>query len=313
MLALSAAWSGLSCQGSTQSSSSTHFIVCRTDADCDGLAVEAVCSAQGDTAGFCVDPSGTPVRLLPTFDARFDGTTLDTRFFRFETGVGIRNGEVQAYTESPNNVFVQDGELVLVARHEPADGAEYTSGSIELIQPVTFGRIEASIKSAVGSGVKPVFWLLPADPGAPEVSCVAGEDCVESTWPVWGGLVILSGRADDSTIAVASYASADQTSGVLNLRESTASVPISPSISAEYHLYAIEWGPERIDWFVDDERVHSFHLNSEELHLPDGKNPFHQPFRIKLSLSVGGLVEDPVPSDYPREMRVRSLRVLQID
>jgi beta-glucanase (GH16 family) len=295
------------CQPGEQSSSSSHWIACTADADCDNFPFEAACSA-----GFCVDEGGDRIEESLTFEADLDGTLLDTQTFRFETGVGLRNAELQAYTESSNNVFLEGGDLVLVARHEPVSGAEYTSGSVEVIEAFSFGRIEASIKSSVGSGVKPVFWLLPAAPGPAETTCVDGTSCSESTWPVWGGLVVLSGRADGPSVVAASYASQDTGNGTLNLAESVVQVPIGPSISTAYHLYAIEWGPRRVDWFVDDELVHSFNLDSPEIYLPGGTNPFHQSFRIKLSLSVGGLVEDPVPEDYPREMRVRSLRVLQV-
>jgi beta-glucanase (GH16 family) len=84
-------------------------------------------------------------------------------------------------------------------------------------------------------------------------------------------------------------------------------------MSTEYHLYALEWGPQRIDWFVDDELVHSFEFASDVIYEPEGLHPFRQPFRLKLSLSVGGLVEAPTPEDYPRQMRVRSLRVTRFE
>jgi beta-glucanase (GH16 family) len=101
--------------------------------------------------------------------------------------------------------------------------------------------------------------------------------------------------------------------GVLNLAEAPTSVLVGPSMSTEYHLYALEWGPQRIDWFVDDELVHSFEFASDVIYEPEGLHPFRQPFRLKLSLSVGGLVEAPTPEDYPRQMRVRSLRVTRFE
>lgn len=296
------------CQPGPNSSSSSHWISCSDDSDCSNLPVTATCSKDTATAGYCVDESGAQVERLPQFEMQLTGSELETSLFRFETGTSIRNDELQAYTDSTDNVFVENGELVLRALNEQYDSAEYTSGSVELTDPVSFGRIEASIRSDVGSGVKPVFWLLPADPGTPRTTCIEGSNCVESTWPVWGGIVVMSGRADESALALASYATEESSTGTLNLNEQVAQTPIGPTMSEDFHLYAIEWGPERIDWFIDDELVHSFDLTSPEIHHPDGKNPFHQPFRIKLNLSVGGLVEDPVAADYPLEMRIRSLR-----
>lgn len=310
---LLAGWGLVACAPGPRTSSSSHWIVCAADADCENFSIPATCGVEGDTAGFCIDATGTPLELRTSFEAEFIGQELDRETFQFELGADIRNGELQAYTESSDNVFVEDGELVIVARNEPVDGAEYSSGSVEVIEPLTFGRVEASILAHVGSGAKPAFWLLPSDPGPPETTCDDAGDCIESTWPVWGGLVVSSGRADGSSIAVASYASVDAESGRLELTESAARVAVGPSMSTDYHLYAMEWGPLRVDWFVDDELVHSFDLTSDDIYHPGGVNPFHQPFRLKLTLAVGGLVEDPEPTDYPREMRVRSLRVLQVE
>jgi beta-glucanase (GH16 family) len=250
--------------------------------------------------------------MLPTFEATFEGTSLDHEQFQFEVGANIRNSDLQAYTESPDNVSVDQGELVITARHETNGDAEYTSGSVETTEGFTFGRIEASILAPTGNGAGPVFWLLPAEPGEPEITCRDETNCAESTWPVWGGMVIFSGRAGGSMIAAVSFAHENEAAGRLDLMESATSVSIGPSVATEYHLYALEWGPKRLDWFVDGELVHTFSLESPDIYYPTGLHPFHQAFRIKLALSVGGLIPAPTAlEDYPVEMRVRSLRVLQ--
>ncbi len=300
---------GCQSQSGPSTSSSSHWLTCLVDDDCSNLEVEASCSSSGETSGYCVNESGAALSLLPTFEAQFSGTTVSSTDFRFETGTALRNNELQTFTESSDNVFVEDGELVIVARVS-SDGNEYTSGSLELIHPVTFGRIEASIKTDVGSGSKPSFGMLPVDPSPTINTCVDGGNCSDGTWPAWGAIVILSGRADGRALQALNY-STDQ-AGVINLRENVQATEMNTSISAEYHLYALEWGPQRIDWFIDDQLVHSVDLNSADIYHPGGVHPFHQPFRIYLNLSVGGLVEAPVPADYPREMRVRSLRILKV-
>lgn len=286
-------------------SSSSHWIVCEDDTDCANLPEVATCSQTGSTAGFCVDEAGEPFRADVVFEAAFDGSELDESAFQFELGANIRNGELQTYTNATDNVFQEENELVIVARFD-ADTSEYTSGSIEVIEPVVFGRIEASIRGDVGSGARPDFWLIPADPGQAETTCVDGADCVESTWPVWGGVTIMSARSGGNAIMGVSFATDD--GGTLNLAEDLTTV--SGSFSAdEYRKYALEWGPLRMDWFVDDELVHTVDLSDPAIYGPGGENPFHRPFRIKLDLAVGGLTEAPTPEDYPREMRVRDLRV----
>jgi beta-glucanase (GH16 family) len=78
-------------------------------------------------------------------------------------------------------------------------------------------------------------------------------------------------------------------------------------------VYRIDWGPERIDWFIDDAVVRSFDVSDPAIYHPEGQNPFHQAFHLKLALSVGGLSEPPLAEDYPQEMRVRWLRVSQYE
>lgn len=267
----------------------------------------ATCGTEGETKGYCVDEDGVPVELLPTVEIDFSATGIDEELFRYELGADLRNNELQTYTSDAANVFVDGDELVFAARYDEATG-EYTSGSLELVEPMRFGRLEASFRSDVGSGASPSFWLLPAAPGDPETTCVDGLECAESTWPVWGGMVVLSGRADGSTIMGLSYASNED--GVLNLREAMTSVPDSLSASESHH-FALEWGPRRVNWYVDHELVHSVDLEDPAMYRPGGIHPFLQEFRIKLNLAVGGLTEDPLPTDYPRETRVSDLRILE--
>lgn len=265
----------------------------------------ATCGQSGEKKGYCIGADGDPIELFPTRELLFDSSSEITESFSFETGADIRNGEEQTYTSEPENVAYVENELLIVAREE--DG-QYTSGSVELLDPVLFGRVEAEIMADVGSGASPSFWLLPSDPGAPQEVCDADMVCSTSSWPAWGGLVIMSGRADLTAWATASFAT--EQDSVLNEAEESRDYAVE-TLDSEFHRYAIEWGPERIDWFLDGDLVHSFDISSDEIFHPEGENPFHRPFRVKLNLSVGGLVEDPVPEDFPAEMRVRALRVFE--
>jgi beta-glucanase (GH16 family) len=52
----------------------------------------------------------------------------------------------------------------------------------------------------------------------------------------------------------------------------------------QFHTFAIEWSPEKIDFLLDGDKYYSFsneHLSSQEW-------PFDQPFFIILNLAIGG-------------------------
>jgi beta-glucanase (GH16 family) len=64
----------------------------------------------------------------------FDSTTLDLSKWSFELNCdGGGNSEEQCYTDSPENLFIEDGILNIVARQTPAD-SNYT-------KPYTSSRI----------------------------------------------------------------------------------------------------------------------------------------------------------------------------
>lgn len=54
---------------------------------------------------------------------------------------------------------------------------------------------------------------------------------------------------------------------------------------ADFHVYAIEWTAEKIDFFVDDQRY--FTYAKEEGASLDAW-PFDQPFYLILNLAIGG-------------------------
>ncbi len=77
----------------------------------------------------------------------------------------------------------------------------------------------------------------------------------------------------------------------------------------EFHVYAIEWSEEKIDFFVDDQKYFTF--NNE--HSGFEAWPFDQSFYIILSMGVGGgWVGDPDASSiFPAIMEVDYVRVYQ--
>lgn len=109
------------------------------------------------------------------FADEFDsGTAPASTNWTIETGYGPKNNgwgnnEWQLYTDSPDNVRVENGNLVLTAQCPVGpcgvrDGT-VTSGKINSLGKFnfTFGKIIARIKPPVGDAAWPAFWSLGAN------------------------------------------------------------------------------------------------------------------------------------------------------
>lgn len=315
LLSLASAITALACsepQGGPSASSSSHFLSCSQDSDCDNLPIPATCG----TDGYCVNGTTNIERNL-VFEEKFDGDTLDARNFAPELGYGIRNDEAQYYLGGPENVSVAGGDLVLTARAEAYEEAQITSASLETrgLHSWTYGLFEARILAPTGRGCSPTFWLYPEAPGAPVKLCSSFTDCEMESMRAWGDIVAMNVRSEqpDQVRQTAGYAKPSSTLPVPGPAEGGGSSTLGGEASSSYHEYSAFWGPKRIDWFVDGELRASLDITSTDIHHPDGKNPFAQPFHLKLSLAIGGLAEAPVADDYPQEMRVDWVRVTQFE
>ena len=122
------------------------------------------------------------------FNDEFNGTGLNRAMWLPQTtkGSGFDSNDHDCFMDSPNNVSVSGGSLVLTSRQEPAPfvcedavprSTQYTSGSVSTYQrkSVNRGRVEvrAKILSAKVQGTHTAFWLFPQDllggPGLGEI------------------------------------------------------------------------------------------------------------------------------------------------
>lgn len=122
------------------------------------------------------------------FHDEFDGTVLNRAMWLPQTtkGSGFDSNDHDCFMDSPNNVSVSGGSLVLTSRQEPAPficedrvarSTQYTSGSVSTFQlkSVNRGRVEVRAKIISGKvqGTHTAFWLFPQDlnggPGRGEI------------------------------------------------------------------------------------------------------------------------------------------------
>jgi len=210
---------------------------------------------------------------------------------------GWGNEELQFYTDRRReNARVEDGHLVIEARKEPAGARAYTSARLVTRGRAdwTYGRFEIRARLPSGRGTWPALWMLPTG------NAYGG-------WPASGEIDIMEhvGFAPDSvhgSVHTAAYNHIRRT-------QSTARIAV-PDAERAFHVYAVEWTPARIDFFVDGTRYHSF----ANEHTGPEAWPFDRPFHLILNVAVGGMwggmrgVDETI---WPQRLVVDYVRVLQ--
>lgn len=200
----------------------------------------------------------------------FEEESVDPEKWVMEIGGhGWGNNEKQFYTDFPENVRLEDGNLVIEARDEFFVRRHFTSGRIKTqsLFSFTYGRVEARMKLPYGQGIWPAFWML-------------GENVDEVGWPQSGEIDIMEhiGREPRRVYGTVHGPGYSGSSGVGHFT----TFPEN-ALTEEFHVFAVEWEPDEIRWYADGE--HFFTLTPDQV---NGDWVFDQPFFILLNLAVGG-------------------------
>ncbi|MCR9131718.1 MAG: glycoside hydrolase family 16 protein [bacterium] len=232
--------------------------------------------------------------------------SIDTTKWLFDIGTGVEifgtpgwgNNELQYYTDRPENIKVENGLLEITAIKENFNGSGYTSAKILTrgLFERTYGRYEARILLPFGQGIWPAFWLL-------------GDDSNGSViWPQIGEIDIMEYRGQQPTIIHGSvhgpgYSAGQAVTDEYSLR--------SGRFDSEFHVFAIEWGPDFIRYFVDDELYNEITPADVNGEWVFNDNVFY----IILNVAVGGsFVGSPNSSTpFPQAMYVDYVRVYAHD
>jgi len=257
-------------------------------------------SGGGNTGG------GTPPGWKLTWSDEFngpDGSGVDGSKWKADIGgSGWGNSELEYYTNSATNAHLQGGSLVIRATTEGAGQygcwygtCQYTSARLLTAGKVdvTYGRVEARIKIPAGQGMWPAFWML-------------GENIGQAGWPTCGEIDIMEniGR-EPSTVHGSMHGP-----GYSGNTPETAvySLPGGARFSDDYHVFAVEWEPSVVRFYVDG----SLYQTRTPADLPPGtKWVYDHSFFMLLNVAVGG--QWPGSPDgstqLPQEMRVDYVRV----
>lgn len=226
------------------------------------------------------------------------GESPDTAKWKFDIGVGPNNdgwgnAELEYYTNRPSNVSLDgNGNLAITARSELYSGSAFTSARIKTtgLFDQSFGRFEARIKTPWGPGIWPAFWLL-------------GSNVETTGWPQCGEIDIMELRGQKPNI-IGGAVHGPGYSGAASISKSFAFE--NDRFDIDFHLFAIEWGEDYVDFFVDSKLYQRI--------TPDkvtGDWVFDHPFFIILNVAVGGnyLGFPTAQTPFPQSMLVDYVRV----
>jgi beta-glucanase (GH16 family) len=303
----------------------------RTNLCCLGslaLAVGLLILPAHDTN---VTEEQTPFGWKLTWSDEFDGKEIDPAKWDFEIGNGFfdydadewisgwGNEELQYYTKEPQNVFVKDGMLCIRAVKESLHGCGYTSAKLKTQKrdgsPLfnqKYGRFEFRAKLPTGQGVWPALWMLP-------------QGAKYGPWAASGEIDVMEARGQEPTKVLGTLHYGSRRPA--NTHSSKGYVLPDKGTIADFHVYAVEWEPGEVRWFVDGKKYasQSFWWSSSKKDgdmgvIPKAKAdlnpwpaPFDQPFYLVMNVAVGGrfLGRPDRTTVFPVEMLVDYVRVYE--
>lgn len=237
------------------------------------------------------------------WEDNFDGSagkSPDDTKWNYDIGIGPGNDgwgnqELQYYTNRPENVALDgQGNLAITARRESYAGRAFTSARIKTkgIFAQKYGRFEARMKMPWGPGLWPAFWML-------------GNDIDQVSWPQCGEIDIMEYRGQEPNLIYGTVHGPGYSGGASITKSFSFT---NDRFDVDFHLYAVEWGEDYIDFYVDD----NLYQRIRPENLP-GEWVFDQDFFMILNVAVGGnYVGFPTQqTPFPQTMLVDYVKVYQ--
>jgi beta-glucanase (GH16 family) len=220
---------------------------------------------QSPTATKTPGPPRAGMELI--FTDEFEGEALDASVwspcYPWDDQGCTNGGNAEGEWYLPDEVLLQDGLLRLRGRPNPVKGSDgkdypYTSGMVSSHGKfyITYGYFEMRAKMPKGQGLWPAFWLLPES----------------REWPPEIDILEVLGHEPFTVYTTLHFKISDSP------HLSYGAPYTSPAdLSADFHTYAVDWGPRQITWYLDDQPIYDVSVN-----IPA------QPMYVIANLAVGG-------------------------
>jgi len=218
--------------------------------------------------------------------------------------LGQDSGQGRDAYLTAENVFIQDGKLVLRSQKQIINNFNYTSGAVTSRNKKywKYGRVCVSAilpgggTKGQGQGIWPAHWMMPND---------------QSCWPDHGEIDIMEMINGDSVLH-GTYHWNDKFPGqscIYTGAQFGSSTPDNLDWSASYHEYATEWGPGYITFLLDSKPYVNI---TEASSKPPPIFP-PSPMYLILNTAVGGPWPGPPAADtkFPTYHFIDYVRVSQ--
>jgi beta-glucanase (GH16 family) len=239
-------------------------------------------------------PSAPPdlARAALTFQDEFDGTAVDSSKWNIISRNIYYKGILSAH--NPDMVSVQDGHLRIDLKATPYRSMNYSGGEIDTRDKFSqqYGYFEARMKMPGGSAIHSAWWLWPqSDRWPPEIDIVEmkGNEPTNAYMTVhWSENGIVRAHPEQVDFDGDHFSE---------------SAYEGPDLTQDFHVYGVEWGPDRLVWFIDGIERHR-----TSRHIP--QEPFMLIIDLALDMYGGPLLGS---THLPVSLLVDYIRVYRLN
>lgn len=167
----------------------------------------------------------------------------------FPNGASWFNGELQHYTDRPDNAYVENGILKIVAKRENYTNQgirkDFTSARLNSKFAFRYGKVEVRAKLPTGPGTWPAIWMLGkniTERGAFWETQGFGT----TPWPACGEIDIMEHWGTNQNYVSSAIHTPSSFGGTVNVGGQT-----NPTASTDFHVYSVEWTAEKMVFKVD--------------------------------------------------------------
>jgi len=269
------------------------------------IMIIALTGCDKITEPVSVEDTTAPIKYELSWSEEFDqqSTTLNPDIWNYDLGYGDNgwgNNEWQLYTNSSDNVKVQDGMLMLTAQCVSGipgkRNGSITSARINTKNKFSqkYGKVEARIKVPASTGIWPAFWML-------------GSNIDLASWPKCGEIDIMEISPlyhNDKTTMCTVHWYDEQTASNQNYgTHKEMNVPLT----ADFHNYSVEWDKQRIIGKIDG--ITYFVKTIDPATMSEFLNKFFLVLNVAVGGNLGGIPDN--TTQWPQTMFVDWIRVYE--